>query len=266
VTGEAPQTDPRVVRQLRSLERSRLAFGLLALVVPSCSSALFERQARRLGALGDHGAVAEATVVGVTQQQSKTFVEYAYRVGAGSYTWSVEQRKAPYQAGESFPVLYLPEDPSFTMPGTDRSKATVEAASNRSFSRKVVGGLFAFFASIVILCELQLRGLRKRGVAELDDPRAYRRRLIGSGVILAPLLALVFGWHVQDALAKREPIWPEVLAAVVALSLIGGVVFYTAREGPAQASARSARILRWVAPIAFGVAALRAIAWLAGWS
>jgi hypothetical protein len=41
-------------------------------------------------------------------------------------------------------------------------------------------------------------------------------------------------------------------------------MFFVARKGPAEASARSARILRIAGPVATAMAALRLFAWLAG--
>lgn len=253
-------------RQLRSLTRSRLVFGLLAVFVPSGFYALFERQARLLDALVDHGRVGTATVVRVSHQGSQDYVDYSYQVDGNSYTWDVKQEDAPYAIGQSFPVVYVPEHPALNRPGTDRSRAGAEAASNRSFSRKAVAGLFVFLFAAAILCHVQLQSIRKRGRAVLDDPRAYRRRLIGSGVLLLPLLALIFGWHAQDALSKGKSLWPATLGVVVALSILGGTVFYVARQGPTQSAARAARFTRWIVPLAIGIAALRAIAWLAGWS
>jgi drug/metabolite transporter (DMT)-like permease len=147
----------------------------------------------------------------------------------------------------------------------DRARPTAEAVANRSFSSKAVGGVFAFFAVAAFACDFNLRRLRKRGRNELSDPRAYRRRLAFAGAMLAPFLILIFGWHGKDALQRGESLWPVVLAALLALSVLGGTAFYVLRYGPAQAGARSARLLKWVAPIAGGVAALRLLAWLVGW-
>ncbi len=161
-------------------------------------------------------------------------------------------------------MVYLPEHPGLSRPGADRLKATAEAASNRAFARNAEAGFFAFFALILLVCQLQLRRLRRRGSAELDDPRGYRKRLVGAGVILLPLLVLVFGFHAQDAIQRKESLWPVVLGAGLALSVLGGTIFYALREGPARATARSGRLARWVVPLAVGIAGLRAIAWLAG--
>ncbi len=258
--------DAWLERQLRSLTRSRLIFGLLAIVLPSGLYALFERQARLLDALADHGRVGTATVDRVSGQGSQAYVDYDYLVDGNRFTWDVKQEDAPYAVGQSFPIVYVPEHPALNRPGTDRSRAAAEAASNRSFSWKAVAGLFAFLFVAAILCHVQLQTLRKRGRAVLSDPRAYRRRLIGAGALLLPLLVLIFGWHARDAASKGESLWPVVLGIVVALSVLGGTVFYVAREGPTQSAARAARLTRWVLPLAIGIAALRAIAWLAGWS
>ena len=126
-------------------------------------------------------------------------------------------------------------------------------------------GVFAFFAIAAFACDFNLRKLRKRGRAELTDPRAYRTRLAFAGAMLAPFLILIFGWHGKDALQRGESLWPVVLGGLLILSILGGTGFYILRYGQAQAAARSARLLKWVAPIAAGVAALRLVAWLVGW-
>jgi hypothetical protein len=103
--------DARVERLIRSLVRSRLVFQLLAFVVPACLYGLFERQARRLDSLGDHGAQTNATVTSVSRDGS---VFYAYGVGGTTYTWSVAQRDAPYPVGGSFAITYVSEDPALS--------------------------------------------------------------------------------------------------------------------------------------------------------
>ena len=97
------------------------------------------------------------------------------------------------------------------------------------------------------------------------DPRTVRRRLAVVGVILLPLLLLVFGWHARDALRHGESLWPVVLGAGLSLAVLGGTVAYVTREGRANVARRAARLMKWVAPIAAAIAALRAVAWLAGW-
>jgi hypothetical protein len=126
-------------------------------------------------------------------------------------------------------------------------------------------GVFAFFAVAAFACDFSLRRLRKRGRNELTDPRAYRMRLAFSGAMLTPFLILIFGWHRKDALQRGVSLWPVVLGAVLSLSILGGTAFYILRYGRAQAAIRSARLLKWVAPIAAGAAALRLLAWLLGW-
>lgn len=83
--------------------------------------------------------------------------------------------------------------------------------------------------------------------------------------MLVPLLVLIFGWHAAAEVRRGESQWPVVLGVVGSLAVLGGTGFYVLREGRTQATARSARPIRWVAPIAAAVAALRALAWLVGW-
>jgi hypothetical protein len=97
------------------------------------------------------------------------------------------------------------------------------------------------------------------------DARTYRRRLAVSGAFLLPFLVFIFAWHARDALGKGESIWPVILGAGVAMAVLGGTVFHLTREGPENVGARSSGLLKWAVPLAIGIAAVRAIAWLAGW-
>jgi hypothetical protein len=164
--------------------------------------------------------------------------------------------------GETFAITYVPEDPALSRPGADRSRGTREAAKARSLAWKVEAGVFAFFAINVILCDVRLRRLRKTGQTELTDPQAYRTRLMMTGAMLAPVLALVFGWHLSESLRRGESVWPAVLGIVGSLAAVGGTGFYVLRAGREQAAYRSARVLKWAAPLAAGVAAIRLLVWL----
>lgn len=252
-------SDGRVEALTKSLVRSSLVLAILAVLIPATLYSLFHRQARRLDALADHAQLADATVT--ARRDGTTF--YSYTVGGTTHSWSVRDGEAPLKVGETFAVSYLPEVPSFSRPGTDRSVVAAEASSNRSFTGKVVAGAFWFFAANVIICQVRLRRLRATGRTEVDDPQAYRTRLFLTGVLLlAPMLALVFGWHATDALRRNESMWPVVLGAVIALGVLGGTTFYVLREGVAGAATRSMRVLKWAVPLAIAFAALRGLAWI----
>jgi len=155
--------------------------------------------------------------------------------------------------------------PSFSRPGADRSVAAAEAGANRSFTGKVIAGVFWFFAANLVICQVRLRRLRATGRSEVDDPEAYRTRLLLTGVLLvAPMLALVFGWHATDALRRGETMWPVVLGAMLGVGVLGGTGFYVLREGVENAASRSSRVLKWAVPLAMACAALRALAWMLG--
>jgi hypothetical protein len=256
--------DARVERNIRDLSRWRLICLVLLIAIPGGSYSLFEKQARRLDALAAHGAITTATVRAVSSQGSATYVSYEYTVGGETQSWSVSQSDAPYEVGQTFLVLYLPENPSFSRPTVDHARASAEAASNRSFSGKLVGGVFAFFAVAAFACDSGLRRLRKRGRSELTEPRAYRRRLAFAGAMLTPFLVLISYGHAKDALRRGESLWPVVLGTLLGLLILGGTAGYILRYGPAQAAVRSARLVKWVAPLAVGVAALRLLVWLVG--
>lgn len=256
-----PGTDEgaRVVRLVRSASRARTVLLVLAVLVPLAVFLLFERQARRLDALGDHGALTTATVTGVSQ----SYAWYAYEVSGARYTWSVSAKDAP-AAGERFEVLYLPEDPALTRPWTDRARATAEAARNRRFSTRVVAGVFAFFALFAALAERSARRLRARGARELGDPQALRERMVLSAGIVLVMVFAVGAWHASDALERGKSVWPVLLGGALSLGVIAGTWRYVLRDGPAQVRVRSARLMRWVAPLAVLLAVLRALAWVAG--
>jgi hypothetical protein len=150
-----------VERLLVSGRRWRIAFPLLAILVPSLLYGLFQRQVLRLEALADHGQRVIATVNDIEQRDSGTFVTYQYRVGNEVFTWSVSQRDAPHTKGENLTVLYLPEDPSFTRPGTDTSKVLAEAKANRAFTTKLLLGVFFFFVINAVIHEVKMRRLRR---------------------------------------------------------------------------------------------------------
>src|SRR6185437_8123311 len=108
---------------IRSHARWRFIFLGIALVAPLLLKALFDRQTHRLYALADHGREATAIVSSVERTDLGTYTHYGYSVDGASYTWNVSNADAPYQPGESFPVTYLPEDPSLSRPGPPPSTA-----------------------------------------------------------------------------------------------------------------------------------------------
>lgn len=249
-------------RMERSLARSIGVLVIIAVLVPLALFSLFERQARRLEALGDHGAPVVATVTGISGDGS---VHYAYAVEGTPYTWSVAPEAAPFEVGHAFPAHYLPEDPAFSRPGADRTVATREAAENRAGMRPVLLAIFWFFAAFAGSTAIELRALRRVGAAAYASPEALpsrmRRRLATLGFVIGPLLLAIFAWHARDAAARGESMVGVALGVVFALLVLGGTLFYALREGPAQAGGRAARMMRWVVPLAIAVAVLRLLAY-----
>ncbi len=233
----------------------------IALLVPLALHLLFERQARRLDALADHGATTTASVTRV----SGDFADYAYDVDGLSHTWGVGASDVP-ALGERFVVRYLPEEPSFSRPGADPSVAASEAASNRSFAWKLLLGIFWFFGTFALQGAFELAVLRRMGAeayARADAlPARMRRRLVLVAITLLPILAVIVGWHALDGAKHGEPPAVALIGGALSLAVLGGALAYALREGPGQASTRAARMMRWGVPIAFGVAALRVLAML----
>ncbi len=248
--------------RVQSLVRWRAALLIAAVLLPGALFLLFERQARRLDALAAHGERVDAQVTGVSGDQGTTF--YAYRVKGTEYTWNVARADAPFPVGASFPATYLPEDPSLSRPIADRSVAAAESAKNRRFSWKLVLGLAVTLLLFAGLVHRDLRRIRTGAPSELSAPTAYRRRLALTSLLLVPAFALIGGFHIRDALEKGESVLPGAIGLGVAVVIVGGVFFFAGRQGPIRARERSARILRWVAPIAAGIALLRLVAFLFG--
>src|SRR5262249_18121 len=177
---------------------------------------------------------------------------------------SVVRSAALFPVGASFPATYLPDDPSLSRPIGDRSLAAEESAKNRSFSWKVVLGLAVTLLLFGGLAHRDLRRIPIGAPSELSDPKAYKRRLALTSLLLLPAFALIGGFHMRDAIEKRESVLPVVLALCLASAIVGGAFFFVGRDGPVEARERSARILRWAAPIAGGIALLRLIAMVLG--
>lgn len=249
--------DGNVERQLRSLTRTRAVCFALALLVPLLFFGAFNRQARRLEALGREGRVATAVVTG-----TGSFTQYAYALDEVEYTWSAARAEAPFAIGERFDIVVLPSDPALSRPGSDPAVGTREAAANRRFTWKVMALPAWLFGFSGVMAHLGLRRIRTTGRTESADPGAYRNRLALTAVLLAPLLAGVLGWHALDAVAQDQSLWPVFAGGALSLAIVVGTGWFVLREGPAQAAARSRRLIRWVAPLGLAVAAVRVLLWL----
>ncbi|HWE29611.1 MAG TPA: hypothetical protein VHB97_16495 [Polyangia bacterium] len=171
-----------------------LIFLALAIAVPLGLHALFERQARRLDALASDGAAAEATVTAVETRDAKQYTAYEYTVAGTKHTWNVAHGEAPYATGEHFTVLYLPAHPELSRATTDRARIRAEAADNRSFTLKLIIGVFAFFACNALLSAHKFRKLLDANPgsdATLISP-AWLGRLVAL-IILGIVLAVING-------------------------------------------------------------------------
>lgn len=179
-------------RRVRSFKRARVGFLVAAVLLPAALYALFDRQARRLDALADHGRTTTATVTELTRQGSSTYTHYAYAVEGQTYSWSVGEEQAPHAPGTTLIVTYLPEDPSLSRPEPGASRAATEAASNRVFTKKAMLGAVLFIAINAAITELKLRALLKRGRAAVGAPiisAAWAGRVVG--LLLVAVIVLV---------------------------------------------------------------------------
>jgi hypothetical protein len=150
-------------RGARSLARARAALVALAVGLPAGCHGALEAEPRRLEALAERGQVATATVTEVTRRGSDRFTHYVYEVGGVRYPWSVARSAAPYEVGAELPVLYSPEDPSFSAPGVDRARLAASAAERRAFAWKLEVAALALFGAAAIAAHLRLRHLRASG-------------------------------------------------------------------------------------------------------
>jgi hypothetical protein len=229
--------------------------------VPLLLFLLLERQASRLDALAARGEPAEARVTAVSRDQA--FTAYAYRVGGSEYTWDAARADAPFAVGQSFRIVFLPDDPSFSRPFTDRGLAAQEAERNRSFSLKACVGV----ALILLLCagltHRDLKRLRNGTTSEWNDPKAYKQRLRATGAVLIALVLAVSAFHFSDAQARGESVIPVVLTALIGAGILASVLYFGGRDGPLKASERSAKIIRWVVPVAIGLGVVRLIQFFA---
>ena len=242
------------VKRAAQVARWRNGLAIAALVIPCGLFLLFERQARRLEALVDHGVPVRAQVTRVSRNGT---THYAYRFGGQQFTWNVKRKQAPYRVGQRFDAVVLPEDPALSRPVAVSARVAPEIARNRTFSKFAVAIAFAFFAGFALLLHRDVRRLGAGIVDGPPDPVTYKRRLVGSFAVLLVPVTLIGVWHGRDALRAGESIVPVVIAGLLSLAVVAGTMFYAGRDGPSQARARTVKLMAWLAPLAIGVAVLR---------
>ncbi len=177
------ESDDLQFRILASNLIFRAIFGVLAVVVPLGLGVLFHQAELRLRALADHGRAATAVVTSVEESQGRLYTHYRYDVDGASYTRTVAQADAPVPVGGAVPITYLPEDPSFSQPGTYTPERR-DADLDLGFQHRLLGGLFAFFALAAGLCH--------RGVVRQRKGLPPRARPLVGPVGLGRILGLVF--------------------------------------------------------------------------
>jgi hypothetical protein len=250
-------TTPGDPARIARLTRWRTFLAAIAVLVPVALFTLVSRQSRRLDALAERGRATEAYVTGVSRDGSIT--HYAYRVDGIEHDSNVARADAPYALGERFTASYLPGDPALTRPWLDPPRAAAEAGAARSIGWKAALGLAALLGIFATAVHVDLRRARAGIPAAPPDLPTYRRRLAVAAVIVAIAFALVSGLHARDALAKGESLAPVFIALGIAVAIVAAIFIPAARQGPAAAKLRSARILRWAVPLAIGVALVRLV-------
>ena len=246
--------------RVRSFTRWRAGLAVATVLVPLAFYAPFERHAKRLDALADHGVAGEATVTGADGPNTA----YAYQVGGATYTWSVQRAEAPFAAGARLPITYLPEDPSLNLPITDRALAAVKAAENRSFRTKFLVGIGALLALLTVGVDRDLRRLRLGVAAAPVTVAQYRRRLVVAGLAMVPPIGAILAFHARDASQHGESLVPVVLSGLLVVVLLIGTGFTVARQGPEHASERAAKLMGKLWPVMAAVAVLRLLAMVFG--
>jgi hypothetical protein len=137
----------------------------------------------------------------ILHENNDASAEYRYEVDGRSYTTTVAPSEAPYRPGETFPIVYLPEDPSLSRPGAEYSKARLDADVNLPFQHRIELGLFAFFAASALLCERALR--RQRADGPIRTAHKVSPETVGS-VIAGLLLAITLGVNLDPKVAAVQ--------------------------------------------------------------
>ncbi len=246
--------------RVRSLLRWRAGLAVATVLAPLGFYALFERHAKHLDALADHGVTGEATVT----RTSGSITGYAYRVNGAEYTWSVKREQAPFAVGERIAITYLPEDPSLNLPVADRTLAAPRAAENRSFRTKFIVGVGAVLALFTVGVDRDLRRLRRGVAAEPVTVAQYRRRLVVTGLAMVPPIGAIMAFHARDAAQHGESRVPVVLSALLVVAIVIGTGFTVARQGPEHARERAAKLMGKLWPVMVVIAVLRLLAMVFG--
>ena len=229
-TDSTPQDQLRAPIVAQS--RWQIAFALLALLLPLVPYLVFERQARRLDKLADHGKPAVATVTRVARNGASTNLIYAYAVDGASFSWTVPSDQVPHAPGETFDATYLPEDPSLSRP--DAAQAASDAEETRTTARKAMLLVFAFFLVNVGVSEVKLRRMRKEAraaganAASVDAGAGLSPIRIGQLValfILSILVATNFNEDTMRVQAKAFGPGPLGLSIAVWTSAVQTLLF-----------------------------------------
>jgi hypothetical protein len=216
-----PPPIPSPAEGAAGYRRARNILLALAIILPAALLVLFERQARRLDALADHGRPVLAYVTGIDEKNGTTF--YAYRVDGRNHEWNCARNEAPFALHQWFAATYLPEVQTFSRPISDRSVAAREAAGNRKFTGWFTLGLAAFLLLFAWTSHYEMRCRLTNA-----PPMSLRARMIVILLIMAPATAGIAWFHIQDARKRHESIVPVIvgLALAVIIAVTAGLVSY----------------------------------------
>jgi hypothetical protein len=215
-----------------------------------------------LDALADHGAQVRAHVSGISRDGSITY--YEYTIDGRTYDWNVRRSEAQFDIGSVFSALYLPENPSLSRPTVTRSVVATEALGVRNFAHRAVLALAFILLPFPILVHFRLRRLRVPSGSTSPTTTSTWRQHLPTMLVTLPLVVVITGLHLLDALGKGESIAPVVLALGLVVLVVGGTIWYIGRAGQSQYQARSAKLLRWIVPSLVAIACLKALVVLIG--
>ncbi len=209
-----------------SARRSQAFVLVLGIGLLAAATALAEHRVSRLAALLADGKITAATVIDVSARNGDRFTHYRYDVNGTAFDWDSRIQDAPFSPGETFPIRYLPGDPSLCWPDGKLDATRIKTEVHPIH----IGGwvLFSLLVLPALLGELRIRRRKQgdtgplftldqvgRGLAVLftaivlgvnffDDVRAVQAQAFGEQPFGAPVAWVVSG---IELLLFFPPLW-----------------------------------------------------------